>query len=79
MTVELPTLKPWQKALFDLYEQYPKDKWLIIKSKRQVGKSILLEVMLIYTSLKQQGSFSLFVSPVIQGKYIKMYVRWLQN
>ena len=66
MTVELPPLKPWQRALFDLYEQYPKDKWLIIKSIRQTGKSVSLEVMLIFTSLKQSGSFSLFVSPVIQ-------------
>lgn len=59
-------LKPWQKVLFDLYELYNKEKWIIVKSRRQVGKSISLEGLLIWSSLKEKDSFSLFISPVIQ-------------
>ena len=32
MKVKLPKLEPWQKDLFTLYEQNPKDKWIIYKS-----------------------------------------------
>lgn len=59
-------LEVWQKDLFTLYNQYPKDKWFIIKAMRQCGKSICLEGLLIYSAFKQSNSFSLFVSPVIQ-------------
>ena len=65
MKVKLPKLEPWQKDLFTLYEQNPKDKWIIVKSGRQRGKSICMEVLMVYVSLLQGGSFSLFVSPVI--------------
>ena len=66
MNVQMFPLKPWQKALFDVYEKYPNNKWIVVKAKRQVGKSICLEGLLIAASLKQKDSFSLFISPVIQ-------------
>lgn len=66
MTVEMFKLKPWQKAVFDLYTNYPDNHWFIIKARRQCGKSICLEGLLIVASLTKGGSFSLFVSPVIQ-------------
>ena len=65
-TVNMFPLEIWQKDLFNLYHTYEKDKWLIIKAKRQCGKSICMEGLLIASSLKQDNSFSLFVSPVIQ-------------
>lgn len=61
----LPHLEPWQRDLVNLYDKYPRDKWFSIKARRQVGKSICLEVLLIYSSFKKPNSFSLFVSPVI--------------
>lgn len=64
--MDLFPLKPWQSKLFDLYRQFPKNKWFVIKAKRQVGKSICLEGLLITASLERESSFSLFVSPVIQ-------------
>lgn len=64
--IKLFPLEPWQKDLFDLYSTYPRNKWFVIKAKRQVGKSICLEGLLIAASLKKPGSFSLFVSPVMQ-------------
>lgn len=64
--IKMFPLEPWQKDLFDMYNRYPKNKWFVIKAKRQVGKSICLEGLLLAASLKQPGSFSLFVSPVMQ-------------
>lgn len=64
--IKLFPLEPWQKDLFDLYSTHPRNKWFVIKAKRQVGKSICLEGLLIAASLKKPGSFSLFVSPVMQ-------------
>lgn len=58
-------LKQWQRDLFDLYNSNPRNKWFVIKAKRQVGKSICLEGLLIAASLKKQNSFSLFVSPTL--------------
>ena len=64
--VDLFPLKIWQSKLFDLYRQFPKNKWFVVKAKRQCGKSICLEGLLITASLENNNSFSLFVSPVIQ-------------
>lgn len=64
--IKLFPLEPWQKELFNLYSSHPRNKWFVIKAKRQVGKSICLEGLLIAASLKKPGSFSLFVSPVMQ-------------
>jgi hypothetical protein len=58
-------LEPWQKSLFDLYNNYNKNKWFVVKAKRQVGKSICMEGLLIAASLKHANSFSLFVSPIM--------------
>lgn len=66
MKIKLFKLEPWQKALFDVYEKYPKNKWFVIKARRQVGKSIAMEGILIAASLKKPNSFSLMVSPVMQ-------------
>lgn len=65
MKVEIKHLRPWQKDLFDTYEQFPKNKWIVVRSGRQRGKSICMEQLLIYVSFKKEGSFSIFVSPVI--------------
>lgn len=64
--IKMFPLEPWQQALFDLYANFPKNKWFICKAKRQVGKSICMEGLLIAASLSKPGSFSLFVSPVMQ-------------
>ena len=64
--IKLFDLEPWQKSLFDLYNNYNKNKWFVVKAKRQVGKSICMEGLLIAASLKHANSFSLFVSPIMQ-------------
>lgn len=59
-------LEQWQRDLFSLYESKPRDTWFVVKAKRQCGKSVAMEALLISASLKRSNSFSLFVSPVIQ-------------
>lgn len=53
-TIKLPALKSWQKDGYDyLFNQKGAGKTLVIKAKRQVGKSILASTLLLhYASLK---------------------------
>lgn len=64
MEIILPNLKPWQKDVLLYYDKNTTGKWCITKSPRQVGKSALIAILLIYASLKEIRSWSLCVSPV---------------
>lgn len=68
----MPKLNEWQQDLVDTYLQYPTGKWFLIKSPRQVGKSISLEYLLVYASLSEKNSVSIAVSPTI-GQARKLY------
>lgn len=65
MTIQLPHTEPWQRDLLDAYLVCPKDRWFIINSIRQIGKSTIAQLLLIYVSLSKNASVSLCVSPVI--------------
>lgn len=72
MTVTLPHLEIWQKDVFNFYNENKKGKWLVTKSLRQSGKSVLAQILLLYSSLSTPDSVSISVSPVLlQSK--KMY------
>lgn len=64
MTVTLPPLNIWQKDLVDDYRANPKGRWFVVKSPRQVGKSVVLEYLLILASLSESNSISMAISPV---------------
>lgn len=68
----MPKLNDWQKDLVDAYLQHPNNQWFIVKSPRQVGKSISLEYLLVYASLSAKNSVSIAVSPTI-GQARKLY------
>jgi hypothetical protein len=72
MKIVMPKLNEWQQDLVDTYLQYPTGKWFLIKSPRQVGKSISLEYLLVYASLSERNSVSIAVSPTI-GQARKLY------
>ena len=59
-------LEVWQRDLFRAYELRQNDAWFVVKAKRQCGKSVAMEGLLIAASLGLGNSFSLFVAPVIQ-------------
>lgn len=66
MTVKLPNTEPWQKDLLASFIDNPKDKWFVVKSRRQIGKSAIACILLIYASLSKRGSVSIEVSPILQ-------------
>lgn len=70
--IKFPPLEIWQKDVLDYFINNPKGKWIVTKSVRQIGKSTLAQILLIYASLKKSNSISMSVSPVLsQAK--KMY------
>lgn len=64
MTIELPHLEEYQKDVLLYHQENPKNKWIVTVSPRQVGKSILLEVLLVYASLSEPNSTSIAISPI---------------
>lgn len=64
MKVKFPKLEKWQEDCFQaVIQNY--GKWVVVKSRRQVGKSALLKALLLYSSLKNGGAVSILCSPVI--------------
>lgn len=72
MRVKMPELNKWQKDLVDAYLRDTTGKWFVVKSPRQVGKSISLEYLLVYASLSEKNSVSISISPTI-GQARKLY------
>lgn len=64
MEVVLPHLEDYQEAVLNYYIENPKRKTVVTISPRQVGKSTFLEVLLVYASLKENGSKSIAISPI---------------
>lgn len=63
LTVELPKMYPWQqKVFFGLREKW-KNSIHVIKSRRQCGKSILSEIILLYTALSANKQRAYILEP----------------
>lgn len=63
MEITLPELTEWQRDLVKAYDENPTNHWFVTKAIRQVGKSMLIEWLLTYASLKKPNSHSIVVSP----------------
>lgn len=74
------TLFPWQKDILSGILKYPHDIHTI-KSKRQTGKSITIETILMYFAINKSGSCNIAISPTLgQGrKMFKEVKRALQS
>lgn len=70
-------LFPWQKAFVDLIDNNPGDSIFVQKSRRQIGKSLLLENLLLQHSLNWGRQDSVMVSPTYKqcGKIFREIVR----
>ena len=80
-TIKLPfTLFPWQKDIINGILKYPHDIH-VAKSKRQVGKSVTCEVLLLYYSINKAGSTSICISPTLNQsrKIYKEILKGIQN
>lgn len=62
MTVELPHLEDYQRFLLDTYIAHQRDTIITVSARRQIGKSIGVEVLLIWASLNNRG-LSMYVAP----------------
>lgn len=78
MTVKFPHREPWQEEILQYYLQYPNDKWVVVKSIRQVGKSTIAQLLLVYASCQKGNSVSISVSPVLSQSR-KMFDDILRN
>lgn len=65
MEIELPRLYPWQKDVFtDVISDGGKQKTYVLRSKRQIGKSILCETLALWCAC-QRTCISCIVEPVL--------------
>ena len=64
-------LFPWQKDICRGIFQHPNDIH-VVKSKRQTGKSITIETILMFFSINKSGSCNIVISPTL-GQGRKMY------
>lgn len=69
MEIELPRLYPWQKDVFtDVISDGGKQITYVVKAKRQVGKSILAETIVLWCAF-QRTCISCIVQPTLsQGR-----------
>lgn len=63
MQVELPKMYKWQSDVFFNLRKNWKDSIHVVKSKRQVGKSILAEIIVMYAGLSKDKQRAYIVSP----------------
>ena len=80
-TIKLPfSLFPWQQDIIKGVLKFPHDIH-ISKSRRQVGKSVTCEVLLLYFSINKAGSTSICISPTLNQsrKIYKEILKGIQS
>lgn len=60
------TLFKWQKDVIATLYQHWRDYIHVVKSKRQCGKSLLLEIILLKTAIERKSSTSILLSPTLE-------------
>lgn len=63
MVVDLPKMFPWQQKVFFGLKQHWKNSIHVIKSRRQCGKSILAEIILLTTALQEKRQRAYILEP----------------
>lgn len=63
MNVVLPKLYQWQLDVVTNFRTHKRGYWHVIKSRRQVGKSILIESVLLMNALETSNTTNYLVSP----------------
>ena len=80
-TIKLPfNLFPWQQDIIRGILKFPHDIH-ISKSRRQVGKSVTCEVLLLYFAINKTNSVSICISPTLNQsrKIYKEILKGIQN
>ena len=63
--IVLPPLEPWQIDVYNAVVSDPRGNTFVVKARRQVGKSILAEMLLITFSLDKRKRTSIVVEPTL--------------
>lgn len=82
MILQLPKLEPWQQEVFDdMKDQFTSSKIFVVKSKRQVGKSILALAELLYYSVAFYRRTSVVIEPTLNQsrRIFKQFVNLLNG
>ena len=66
MRLEFSHLEAWQHDALNTYVAHPKDTTIVVKSQRQIGKSVFIIALLLTVSLSAKGRVSVLVSPVLK-------------
>lgn len=66
MEIELFDLEPWQRDALKAHIAHPQGTTIIVKSQRQVGKSVYIIALLLYEAINHPGSTSMLVSPTLR-------------
>lgn len=65
MNITLPKTEKWQKEVINSYINNPTNTIITVLSKRQCGKSVCLEILLLYVALSKVST-SICVSPKLE-------------
>ena len=70
-------LKKWQKDAIGNITNSTPSAIHVIKAKRQIGKSILVEIVLLHYAINKKGTVSICISPTLkQGPVDSFYRTW---
>lgn len=59
-------LYPWQRDVIDGIIAHPKKSIHIVKARRQCGKSIMIELILLFYAINKPNSVSICISPTLK-------------
>lgn len=65
MNITLPKTEKWQKEVINSYIEHQHNTIITVLSKRQCGKSVCMELLLLYAALSKQST-SICVSPKLE-------------
>lgn len=82
MEIVFPKLKQWQQDVYDaVKDSYGTGKIFVTKSRRQLGKSTLCNIILITFSLQHNGSKNYMIEPTnnqCRNQYLELK-KWLKD
>lgn len=82
MYLQLPKLEPWQQDVFNkMKNNFDTSKIFVVKAKRQVGKSILAIIELLYYSTYNLNRTSVVIEPTLgqSRRIFKQFYKLLNN
>lgn len=82
MTLNFPSLEPWQQDVYSAMEDcYGTGKVFVVKSRRQIGKSILCTIKLIDACITKPGSISIMIEPTLTQcrRVYQDIIKWLKD